>query len=193
MTICATREKLLQEVTGNAVSGYTHPVAKKYYLPITGIWDTRKRSSNGVIRACGMTAMLLRRDCGTTNVCTIYTPVPIDRMTSIRWSYGMVELRYEFCRPVPLPVILTNIDQSQSTRLRRQKSYYTGLDLAPKPTTLAICGAPSRVYLRPIYLSRATAADYAAFNDVIAVKETSDNVVWHMMLRWMFPRFFLDS
>jgi len=38
-------------------------------------------------------------------------------------------------------------DQSQSTRFRRQKSCHTGIDLASRPTTLAICGTPSSVYL----------------------------------------------
>jgi len=49
---------------------------------------------------------------------------------------------------LPASVTVCHIDQSQSTWLRRQKSYHTaGLDLASRPTTQAICDALSSVVI----------------------------------------------
>jgi len=64
-------------------------------------------------------------------------------MTSLRWSYGKVEFRYEFCRPVPLPVILTNHNHSQHGSGDKNHTI-PAMTIASRPT---ISSAPSSVCL----------------------------------------------
>jgi len=62
-------------------------------------------------------------------------------MTSLRWSYGKVEFRYEFCQSVPLPVILTNHNQHGSGGINHTippLSYLPGLQRYQSAVLLSV-------------------------------------------------------